>query len=240
MPEYALIPKLDSQQLQYTAGAVLLLAVAGVVARLLFPPQPGVRREKARKGMMEVTVKWGKEKIRVPLPPLETPVSEFRKVLSDATGLPPDGFKIIYSGAVLKDNTAPLSAFGIKPGRSLAIIGLNEPLPTPAATAAAPAKEKPTEQTTIEKIRTEMSSLTSTLSPELESFLETGETEDKETRVATHTRLGELILQVLLRLDALSVEGWEEARKERRAAVKHAQDMLNRLDDGWKKMRGGA
>ncbi|KZT57795.1 hypothetical protein CALCODRAFT_452682 [Calocera cornea HHB12733] len=189
--------------------------------------------------MMEVTVKWGKEKLRVPLPPLETPVSEFRKVISDATGLPPDGFKIIYSGAVLKDNTAPLSAFGLKPGRTLAIIGLNESLPSPAA-AAAPAKEKPTEQSTIEKIRKEMSSLASTLKPELDTFLETAATQEKETREATHTRLGELILQVLLRLDALGVEGWEEARKERRAAVKHAQDMLNRLDDEWKKMKGGA
>ncbi|EJU04314.1 hypothetical protein DACRYDRAFT_48216 [Dacryopinax primogenitus] len=189
---------------------------------------------------MEVTVKWGKEKIRVPLPPLETPLSEFRKSISDVTGLPPDGFKIIYSGAVLKDNTASLASFGVKPGRALAIVGLNEPLPTPSTAAAPVVKEKPTEQSTIERIRKELSMLTSTLSPELETFLEKGASVEKEEREATHTRLGELILQVLLRLDALMVEGWEEARKERRAAVKHAQDMLNRLDEGWKKMRGGA
>ena len=50
-----------------------------------------------------------------------------------------------------------------------------------------------------------------------------------------HTRLGELLLQSLLRLDAINAEGeWEEARKERKSAVREVQGLLDRLDGGWR------
>jgi len=50
-----------------------------------------------------------------------------------------------------------------------------------------------------------------------------------------HTRLAELLLQSLLRLDAINVEGeWEVARKERKAGVKEVQGLLDRLDGGWR------
>jgi len=50
-----------------------------------------------------------------------------------------------------------------------------------------------------------------------------------------HTRLAELLLQSLLRLDAIQTEGaWEDARAERKIAVKEVQGLLDRLDGGWK------
>lgn len=50
-----------------------------------------------------------------------------------------------------------------------------------------------------------------------------------------HARLGELLLQSLLRLDAIHSEGeWEQARKERKGAVKEVQALLDRLDGGWR------
>lgn len=50
-----------------------------------------------------------------------------------------------------------------------------------------------------------------------------------------HTRLGELLLQSLLRLDAIVAEGeWEEARRQRKGAVKQVQGLLDRLDNAWK------
>ena len=50
-----------------------------------------------------------------------------------------------------------------------------------------------------------------------------------------HVRLGELLLQSLLRLDAIHSEGeWEQARKERKGAVKEVQALLDRLDGGWR------
>jgi hypothetical protein len=49
-------------------------------------------------------------------------------------------------------------------------------------------------------------------------------------------RLGEMLLQSLLRLDAINAEGeWEQARLERKKAVKEVQGLLDRLDTGWRK-----
>lgn len=50
-----------------------------------------------------------------------------------------------------------------------------------------------------------------------------------------HTRLSELLLQSLLRLDALHMSGsdWPEARVERKAAVREVQGVLDRLDAAW-------
>jgi hypothetical protein len=54
------------------------------------------------------------------------------------------------------------------------------------------------------------------------------------TPAQEHTRLGELLLQSLLRLDAVSFESsWDEARKERKQAVKEVQNLIDRLDAGW-------
>ena len=50
-----------------------------------------------------------------------------------------------------------------------------------------------------------------------------------------HTRLGELLLQSLLRLDVLVLDGaWTDARRERKGAVRQVQTHLDRLDGGWK------
>ncbi|GAA5852776.1 hypothetical protein JCM8547_004680 [Rhodosporidiobolus lusitaniae] len=58
-----------------------------------------------------VEVQWGREKIRVPLPPPNSPLSAFKAILYNITGVPPDHQKLIYSGAVLKDDLAPLSSY---------------------------------------------------------------------------------------------------------------------------------
>lgn len=61
----------------------------------------------------------------------------------------------------------------------------------------------------------------------------------KETLEFEHTRLGELLLQALLKLDAVSFEGgWEEARRERKEAVRVVQRLLDRLDGGWRERKG--
>ncbi|GAA5844041.1 hypothetical protein JCM11251_003007 [Rhodosporidiobolus azoricus] len=58
-----------------------------------------------------VEVQWGREKIRVPLPPPTSPLSALKATLYNITGVPPDHMKLIFSGAVLKDDLAPLSAY---------------------------------------------------------------------------------------------------------------------------------
>ena len=90
---------------------------------------------------------------------------------------------------------------------------LSELQGTPTATATAPAPQPAAQQT---KSSAAASGKQSDLAQE-------------------HVRLGELLLQSLLRLDAINAEGeWEEARKERKLAVKEVQNLLDRLDSGWR------
>ncbi|GAA6009263.1 hypothetical protein JCM10207_004327 [Rhodosporidiobolus poonsookiae] len=69
----------------------------------------GAKRRADDYGLVEV--QWGREKIRVPLPPPQSPLSTLKAALYNITGVPPDHQKLIFSGAVLKDDLAPLSAY---------------------------------------------------------------------------------------------------------------------------------
>lgn len=107
----------------------------------------------------------------------------------------------------------------------------SSPAASPPAAAAA-SKPPKTEASTIEIIRAELASVRSTLEPGVDAFLRTP-TVDVE-----HTRLGELLLQALLRLDAIVVDSaWVEARRERKGAVRAVQDVLDRLDKGWREAK---
>jgi hypothetical protein len=63
------------------------------------------------KKSMSINVKWGRERLQIPLPPPDTKLSVFRQSLSEHTRLPPNAFKLIYAGAVMKDDNAPREFF---------------------------------------------------------------------------------------------------------------------------------
>lgn len=101
-----------------------------------------------------------------------------------------------------------------------------------------------------------MNSFRADLSPSVTSFLfdsENSQQSPSPGQLQEHTRLGELLLQRLLRLDAISADGqWDEARKQRKIAIKEIQGisqptlvsaqcqfetssgLLDRLDNLWK------
>lgn len=79
------------------------------------------------------------------VPPDHYPLSSLRETLSQHTGLPPYSFKLVHSGAVMKDDnassayrinthrevdslTVTVTAYGIRPGSIVALVG-GEPLP---------------------------------------------------------------------------------------------------------------
>lgn len=49
--------------------------------------------------------------LQIPLPPPDTKLSVFRQTLSAHTHLPANAFKLIYAGAVMKDDNAPRESF---------------------------------------------------------------------------------------------------------------------------------
>ncbi|CCM00055.1 uncharacterized protein FIBRA_02082 [Fibroporia radiculosa] len=227
---------------------LILLRVAFVQARKL------IASRKDRHSMSYV-VKWGRERLHFTLPPPDTKLAAIRHQLAEYTQLPPQSFKLIHAGAVMKDDNAPISAYGIKPGSTIALVGGGEDL-EPSGRASSKHKEKPQERTEasiVAQIRGELDSVRRTLQPDVDGFLTTLNPDYVPPSVSSaappaaagrrnpdlareHIRLGELLLQSLLRLDAITAEGeWEEARRERKGAVREVQALLDRLDGGWRK-----
>jgi len=181
---------------------------------------------------MSLTVKWGRERLQVPLPPLDTTkLSTLRQTLSELTHIPPNGFKLIYAGAIMKDDDAFLSAYKIRPGGTLLLLDSTPAASSSPAVAAAPKLPK-TEASTIDLIQAELTAVRANLEPRVNAFLRTPTADDE------HTRLGELLLQALLRLDAINIDSsWAEARRERKGAVRAVQGVLDRLDKGWREAK---
>jgi len=147
--------------------------------------------------------------------------------------------RLIFSVTCL---TSPLSyclvsAFNLKPNATIHLIG--SATRVPSARPQAPLKEVPITQTAMVKtIQAEIDSIHRELLPSLVAFetsLDSPEKPPQESLKQEYTRLGELLLQTLLRLDSFAPEGdWEEARKARKAAVKEVQGLLTRIDTAWK------
>ncbi|KAI0829719.1 hypothetical protein BC628DRAFT_1358350 [Trametes gibbosa] len=214
---------------------------------------------------MSINVKWGRERLRFSLPPPSSKLGQLRHEIAEYTQLPERSFKLVHAGAVMKDDNAPISAYGLKAGSTVALIGGGEPLaPSPSNVSSANHQKTPrTEETTITQIRSELDTVRATLCPDVDSFLvalspaavatqvvpspsqaapslKSSSAASSAARPPTemaqeHARLGELLLQSLLRLDAITADGeWEAARRERKGAVKEVQALLDRLDGAWR------
>ncbi|KZT70917.1 hypothetical protein DAEQUDRAFT_724663 [Daedalea quercina L-15889] len=256
-PLRSLSPNLNSPLAFIVPIVVILLRVAYVQAKHIHETRT------AKKRNMSYTVKWGRERLHFPLPSSDAKLAEIRHEIATYTQLDPQAFKLVHAGAVMKDDNAPISAYGIKPNSTIAVVGGGD---VPGASKRRKHKERPAERTeasTVAQIRGELDAVRRTLQPDVDAFLATLDpssvpsstasapppqpasalTDGKVTQLGgrntdvelEHRRLGELLLQSLLRLDAISAEGeWEEARKERKGAVKEVQGLLDRLDGGWR------
>ena len=141
----------------------------------------------------------------------------------------------------MKGDTFPITAYSIRNGSTIQVVGGQAPIPgrTSSKTAKDSAVARPTEQNVIQVIQNELNQVRTTLAPGVESFqisLQAQANIDSLKR--EHTRLGEMLLQSLLRLDALMPPSeWADARSARKTAVKEVQNLLSQLDGAWKTTR---
>ncbi|EMD37757.1 hypothetical protein CERSUDRAFT_83529 [Gelatoporia subvermispora B] len=230
---------------------------------------------------MSILVKWGRERLHFALPPPDAKLAVLRKQIADYTQLPPDAFKLVHAGAVMKDDNAPISAYNITPSSTIQLIGGDTSAPTPSSSAAARGKAEPrTEEGALAQIRGELDAVRRTLVPDVDGFIaalsasstssatpssssassapastpsrgkpkaksgskaqqQPAPSTPNEALVREHARLSELLLQALLRLDAVGLagtggDGWGEARAERKGAVREVQSVLDKLDGAWR------
>ncbi|TFY65939.1 hypothetical protein EVG20_g5150 [Dentipellis fragilis] len=233
VPLFDLVAPYACQLTYFTTSLLALIILRTTYSRV----RAFFRPEDAPDGM-SLTVKWGKERLRVPLPDPSTPLFAFRAALADLTRLPPDVFKLIHSGAVMTDDKAPISAYNLRPNTTVLLLESQKPLPAHPVTSK-PAAPK-SDEAAVERIRAEMETMSHGLESDVDKFLSVlpARLADSPDQVQEHARLGELLLQSLLRLDALNLEGsWEEARRERKGAVRRVQGLLDRLDAGWRARR---
>ncbi|KAF9567983.1 hypothetical protein CPC08DRAFT_813800 [Agrocybe pediades] len=192
---------------------------------------------------MPVTVRWGNHRFEFELPPPDTTLAAIRQSIAAYTQLGLHDFQIVHDGAVMADDNATsmyfvqlrhpksnaflsVSAYHLRPNSSIAIV----------ANADLPAPFKNSEQAQIATIRAELDAARTRLLPLQQQFLRDLHAcpTTKKHLAKDHTRIGELLLQALLRLDAIAPEqDWATARADRKAAVKELQSLLDQLDSEW-------
>ncbi|KAJ3910297.1 BAG domain-containing protein [Lentinula edodes] len=193
---------------------------------------------------MHLNIKWGKERTTLTLEDPTLPISALKNYISQWSHLPPESIKLIHSGAVLKNDNAPLSSYRFRPNATIQVVGSAETIPVPPRGSA-----QKSETTIMTQIQEQLTLVRSSLVPSLEKFLQTlptqsnttipfDSTSNPPTSPASihkeHARLSEMLLQSLLTLDAITVDGeWVQARQERKTAVREVQGYLDQLDAAW-------
>lgn len=59
-------------------------------------------------------------------------LKELREICKDLTGVPLGGLSLSHAGAMMKDDNAPLSCFGIKPGTKIIVHGIKPTVSNPS------------------------------------------------------------------------------------------------------------
>ncbi|KAL9711556.1 hypothetical protein Ac2012v2_004627 [Leucoagaricus gongylophorus] len=158
-------------------------------------------------------VKWLNHSSPIDWPGSNASLALLRALLAARTHL--SSFVIVHAGAVMKDDAAPLSEYGLTPSSTIVLVAHDSPLLVPAPS---------------DEIQSELTSVRS-LVPEVHAFLAAlNSPAQSPPSTQDHARLTEHLLQCLLRLDAINTD---TARAHRKTAVREAQQLLDAVDDAW-------
>jgi len=187
-------------------------------------------------------------------------VAELKKVAKEETRLKGDAeIKLLFQGKRL-DDKEQLGKYNIKDGSRILMTAhtkkLEKPETPPKTTTATPSPapsstsestatsskakvpaEKKNEvvapQTPLEKISALRQSIKSIYGPQITKFVKTPPATQKE-RLETKARLNEMLLQQLFKFDDVVIDpddyASNEARLERKAAVKWVQGLMEQID----------
>ncbi|KAG9071181.1 hypothetical protein KI688_008726 [Linnemannia hyalina] len=204
--------------------------------------------------MTRINIKWGREKKSFIFNDRNLPdirLGELRKCCHDWSNVPLGGLTLIYGGATMKDDNAPLSCFGIKPNGQITMMGTR---PTKADISTLTTHGDPEEYALIVKIQ---QSLEKTLDLVAEHFPRYESAVQSYISSATssprppprgqeappppptrkqlqdaHMLLSETLMKSLLLFDGVVCkQDFEVARATRREAVKETQKFLDSVDD---------
>lgn len=176
---------------------------------------------------MPVTVKWGgtNQSFHFDLPSPDTTLAAIRHSIAAYTQLPYNAFLMLHDGAVMQDDSAAIAAFHLRPNSTITIV-------TDTNTTTFTHDNNQAAQ--IAQIQAEVATVHNTLAPAHAQLLQSLQTLPKAQLSKEKSRISEMLLQALLRVDAIVPEKeWVNARAERKVAVKTIQELLDQLDSAW-------
>ncbi|CAG8600874.1 7826_t:CDS:2, partial [Acaulospora colombiana] len=189
-----------------------------------------------------IIVSWGKERIYIDFEEngagsLEkTTLKQLKERLKNITGVPVNGQKLLFSGAMMKDETAALASFGLHPSSKVLLLGTRPN----ARDLAQTTNGSPEEHALITRISLSVEKTNATLISQIESFESSvaiylsSTDHDLATRsklMDTHHFIIETLMQSLLTLDSVVCPPeFETARQKRKEAVKYTQGLIDRVD----------
>ncbi|KAI8610801.1 hypothetical protein BC830DRAFT_711282 [Chytriomyces sp. MP71] len=194
--------------------------------------------------MLTAIVSWKGRKLEIAFRADER-LADLVERCSAATGVPCERIKLLASGVMMRDPSASLSHYGLKDGSKIMMMGDAGPTPTGPRPTALPKPSTPPqtpESLAQQKLSDAEMTLTSTLLPEIVAYeaaalaytQDPAQSHDVSTAKKLrdiHARLGEAVLQTLLKVDGVVVpDGQDEIRARRKEAVKRCNGMLDRLD----------
>ncbi|KAF9438979.1 hypothetical protein BGZ76_002272 [Entomortierella beljakovae] len=199
--------------------------------------------------MTGLNIKWGREKKTVEFKGrslADVKLGELRQKCHEWSKVPMGGLTLIYAGATMRDDNAPLSCFGIKPNGQIIMMGTR---PTKTDIRTLTTTGDPEEYALIVKVQTSYQKVMDLASEHLPRYKQAVQdyihsnpspvnlTQEslppaRKALLDAHTLLSENFLQAILVYDGVSCKPeFEVARGTRREAVKETQKLLDIIDE---------
>ncbi|KAL1920005.1 uncharacterized protein VTP21DRAFT_1151 [Calcarisporiella thermophila] len=170
-----------------------------------------------------------------------TTVADLKSRIKEATGMPINSMKLIYSGAVMKNDLVPLSQYGI---RNRSKVMLLTSMPDGGVANRQAQDEDSEEQALLIRVQNLVAQVTRTLIPQIESYEQQvagyfaapplppdADAASRQRFEKTHREISERLMQALFALDSIVCpENAQRVREKRREAVRWAQSLLDRVD----------
>ncbi|CAM0140356.1 hypothetical protein VKS41_007014 [Umbelopsis sp. WA50703] len=162
-------------------------------------------------------------------------LADLKEKAKRITGVPVNAMKLLASGAVMKDDSSPLSLYGLRPGSKVLLLGQRPNARQTEQTASG----NPEEASLISRINHILKDMTDNklkineYEHEVGKFVQSRNQDPKAKKklLEMGMYLSEKLMQALLALDGIQCQpGFHTARQKRKEGVNLAQDLHDRVD----------
>ncbi|CAO3673465.1 unnamed protein product [Umbelopsis ramanniana] len=189
----------------------------------------------------EIELKWKGHKYDVNFDEFpngleQATLGDLKEKCKRITGVPVNAMKLLASGAVMKDDSSPLSLYGLRAGSKILMLGQRPNAKQTEQTASG----NPEEASLVTRIQHIMQEVNHDFVAKIKEyeqdvgkFMSSGQQDPrvKKKLQDTGAYLSEKLMQALFALDGIQCQpGFHTARQKRKESVNFAQDLHDRID----------